>query len=80
MGRVGWAGRTAMMGLIGFFICRAAWRFDPDDAQGLDGSLRKVAESGLGTALVLVVAAGLFTYGVFCIVSAPRRLLVAADQ
>jgi hypothetical protein len=80
MGRVGWVGRAAMMGLIGFFLCRAAVRFDADDAQGLDGSLRKAASSGLGTGLVLVVAVGLLVYGVFCVLSAPRRLLVAADR
>jgi hypothetical protein len=68
------------MGLIGFFLCRAAVRFDADDAQGLDGSLRKAASSGLGTGLVLVVAVGLLVYGVFCVLSAPRRLLVAADR
>jgi Domain of Unknown Function (DUF1206) len=80
MGRIGWVGRTAMMGLIGFFICRAAVEFDAEDAQGLDGSLRHATESGPGTALVLVVAVGLFVYGLFCVISAPRRLLVAADQ
>ena len=80
MGRIGWVGRTAMMGLVGFFICRAAVQFDAEDAQGLDGSLRHATESGIGTALVLVVAFGLFVYGLFCVISAPRRLLVAADK
>jgi hypothetical protein len=80
MGRIGWAGRTVMMGLIGFFICRAAIQFNPDDAQGLDGSLRKVATTDFGMLLVLAVAVGLFVYGAFCLISAPRRLLVAADK
>ena len=80
MGRVGWVGRSAMMGLIGFFLCRAAWLFDANEAQGLDGSLRKAATSDVGTVLAVVVAVGLLVYGVFCVISAPRRLLVAADR
>jgi Domain of Unknown Function (DUF1206) len=80
MGRIGWLGRTAMMGVIGFFICRAAVNFNAEEAQGLDGSLRHATQSGIGTALVLVVAFGLFVYGLFCLISAPRRLLVAADK
>lgn len=59
LGRIGWVGRAGMMALIGFFLARAAVRFDPDDAQGLDGSLRKAASSGAGTALVIAVGAGL---------------------
>ncbi len=79
MGRLGWLGRGLMMGLIGFFLARASVNFDPDDAVGLDGALRRVAGTPLGTGLVLVVALGLIVYGVFCAVSAPRRRLVGAD-
>jgi hypothetical protein len=38
MGRIGWVGRSAMMSLIGFFLCRAAVMFDADEAQGLGGA------------------------------------------
>jgi hypothetical protein len=79
LGRIGWIGRAGMMALIGFFLIRAAIRFDPDDANGLDGSLREAAGSTLGTVLVFVVAIGLLVYGAFCILSAPRRRLVGAD-
>ncbi|WP_040493199.1 DUF1206 domain-containing protein [Ilumatobacter nonamiensis] len=80
LGRIGWVGRAAMMSLIGFFLARSAIRFDPDDAQGLDGSLRKAASSGLGTWLVVAVGAGLLLYGIFCALSAPKRRLVGADS
>lgn len=80
LGRIGWAGRSAMMALIGFFLARAAVRFDPDDAQGLDGSLRKAASSTLGTWLVVAVGVGLLLYGVYCTLSAPKRRLVGADE
>ena len=78
--RIGWLGRSGMMGLIGFFLARAAVRFDPNEAQGLDGSLRKAAESGAGTWLVIAVGAALIVYGVFCVLSAPKQRLVGADS
>lgn len=80
MGRVGWIGRAVMMGLIGVFVTRAAIRFDPDEARGLDDSLRRVADSTIGMFLVLVVAAGLTLYGAFCVVSSPARKVVATDE
>ncbi len=80
LGQVGWVGRAAMMGLIGFFLLRAAWQYDPDEASGLDGALRDATDSTVGMAVALAVAIGLFAYGVFCVLSAPDRLLVAADE
>lgn len=80
MGRVGWIGRAVMMGLIGVFVTRAAIQFDPDEARGLDDSLRRVADDSFGMVLVLVVALGLVLYGGFCIVSAPLRKLVPTDE
>lgn len=79
LGRIGWIGRGLMMSLIGVFVARAAITFDPDDAQGLDGSLRTVAGTTLGTTLILVVAVGLVVYGAFCALSAPRRHLSGAE-
>ena len=80
LGRIGWIGRAGMMAVIGFFLCRAAWQFNPDEAKGLDGSLRQAAGSTGGTILVIVVGAGLLVYGAFCVISAPRRRLVPADE
>ena len=80
MGRAGWIGRAVMMGLIGVFVTRAAVRFDPDEARGLDDSLRRVADSSLGMFFVLVVAVGLTLYGAFCVVSSPARKVVASDE
>lgn len=80
MGRVGWIGRAVMMGLIGVGVTVAAVQFDPNEAQGLDDSLRRVADDTLGTILVLIVAVGLTLYGAYCIVSTPSRKLVASDD
>ena len=40
-GVVGWVGRGAVTVLVGFFVLRAAIQFDPNDARGFDGALRK---------------------------------------
>jgi hypothetical protein len=69
-----------MMALIGVFVARAAYQFDPDEAGGLDDSLRRVADNSVGVILVVVVAVGLVTYGAYCIVSTPSRKLVASDE
>ncbi|MGB3737178.1 MAG: DUF1206 domain-containing protein [Ilumatobacter sp.] len=74
-GVVGWIGRGVVTALVGFFVVRAAVRFDPNEARGFDQSLRQAAESGLGTALVVVCAVGLIAYGVFCLVSHRFRTL-----
>lgn len=80
MGRIGWIGRAVMMALIGVFVTRAAYEFDPDEASGLDDSLRRVADNTVGMVLVVVVAVGLVAYGAYCIVSTPSRKLVASDE
>lgn len=80
MGRAGWVGRATMMALIGVFVTRAAIQFDPNEARGLDASLREVASSSVGMVLVYVVAIGLMLYGAFCVISTPIRKLVATDE
>lgn len=79
-GRIGWIGRSAMMALIGFFVTRSAINFDPDEARGLDDSLRRVADDTLGMVLVIVVAFGLTLYGAFCVLTSPARKVVASDE
>ena len=79
LGRVGWVGRAIVMGLVGCLLIRAAVRFRPDDAKGLDGALREVTGSSLGAVLVGFAAVALVLYGLFCVFSAPRQRLSGAD-
>jgi hypothetical protein len=74
-GVVGWIGRGIVTALVGLFVLRAAWRFDPEEANGFDQALREVADTTTGSWLVLASAVGLVVYGVFCIVSARRQAL-----
>jgi hypothetical protein len=79
LGRIGWVGRGLMMAVVGWFVTRAAVRFQPDEAKGMDGALREVTGSTAGSLLVGFVALALIVYGAFCVISAPRERLVGAD-
>ena len=72
-GVVGHAARAVVLGLIGIFLVRAAWEYDPSEAKGIDGALRTLAEAPYGPALLFAVGAGLIAYGAFCLVQARYR-------
>jgi Domain of Unknown Function (DUF1206) len=72
-GVVGHLARGAVFGLIGFFLVRAAWQYDPNEAIGLDGALAKVLRADYGDTLLAVVATGLIAYGVYCFAEARYR-------
>jgi hypothetical protein len=73
VGVAGHAARAVVFSLIGAFLVKAAVQFDPREAIGIDGALRKLVEQPYGEALLGVVAAGLLAYGVYCLVQARYR-------
>ena len=79
IGQIGWCARAAMMALVGFFLIRAAVQFSPDEAEGLDGALRRLADTSWGTLMVLSIGIGLLIYGFFCVISAPLQRLRGAS-
>jgi hypothetical protein len=76
-GAIGEIGRGIAIGLIGFFLIRAAVTFDPAQATGLDGVLRRAAVEWWGVLLVAIVGVGFIAYGVFCLTTFNRRRLQA---
>ena len=72
-GVAGHLARAVVFGMIGIFVVRAAWQYDPDEAIGLDGALNKLAGEAYGAYLLGAVALGLAAYGLFCIVQARYR-------
>lgn len=76
---VGLAARAVVFGLVGTFLVRAAFRYDPNEAVGVDGALQRLAEAPYGPALLAVVAAGLFTFGLFSFLEARYRRLMDRD-
>jgi hypothetical protein len=73
LGSSGHLARMVVFGLIGFFLVRAAWQYDPSEAVGLDGALAQVARVQYGEWLLAVVAGGLLAYGLFCFMQARYR-------
>jgi hypothetical protein len=53
------------IGLIGFFLVRAAITYDSAQATGLDGALRRIADRSWGVLIVAVVGIGFVAHGVF---------------
>ena len=73
IGVLGHLARGVLFSLAGWFLVKAAWEYDPREAIGLDGALRKLAAADYGDVLLGGTAAGLFAYGLFCLVQARYR-------
>jgi hypothetical protein len=73
IGVFGHLARAAVFALVGIFLLRAAYQYDPAEAIGLDGALAKLAAEALGPWLLGTVAFGLLAYGLFCFVQARYR-------
>jgi succinate dehydrogenase hydrophobic anchor subunit len=68
-GVIGWVGRGFVTAAVGFFVSKAAWEVDKEDARGFDRALREVATHEFGRYTVLAAGVALIAYGVFCIMS-----------
>lgn len=77
LGSVGEVGRGLGIGLIGFFLLRAAVTYDAAQATGLDGALRRLATENWGVLVVVVVGVGFAAYGLFCVATFTHRRLQA---
>lgn len=77
IGAIGEIGRGIGIGLVGFFMLRAAVTYNPNEATGLDGALRRLATTGWGTIIVYAVGIGFVAYGVFCLTTFLHRRLQA---
>jgi hypothetical protein len=75
VGVLGHLARMVVFGLVGVFLFRAAWEFDPKEARGLDGALLEVAQAPYGGLLLGAVAVGLLCYALYCLVQARYRKL-----
>ena len=72
-GIFGFLARAVVFCLIGLFLVKAAWEYDPKQARGLDGALLELAQRPYGEFLLGVVAAGLIAFGLYCFVQARYR-------
>jgi hypothetical protein len=72
-GVLGHLARFVVFALVGLFLVRAAWQFDPKEARGLDGALLEVSQQPYGGVLLGAVAVGLLAYAAYCLVQARYR-------
>jgi hypothetical protein len=73
IGVVGFAARGVVFGLIGVFLIRAAYQYDPKEAVGIDGALAELVHASYGPLLLGLTAAGLFAFGLYSFVEARYR-------
>jgi hypothetical protein len=73
VGIAGHLARFVVWGLVGLFLVRAAWEFDPKQARGLDGALLELSQQPYGPVLLGAVAVGLIAYALYCFVQARYR-------
>jgi hypothetical protein len=72
-GRLGFAARGIVFGLIGGFLVFAGYQGRSGEARGLDGALESLAAQPNGWMLLAATAAGLMAFGLFGIVQALYR-------
>jgi uncharacterized protein DUF1206 len=70
---VGLMSRAVVFGIVSWFFFRAALDYNANKARGLDGALREIVDARYGKWLLGIVAAGLFAYGIFCLIQARYR-------
>lgn len=73
LGAIGYLGRAALFGLVGWFILGAAIENDPDQGQGVNGAVRLFAQSAAGPYLLWVLAAMLFGYALYLFIETRYR-------
>ena len=69
---IGELGRAALFVIAGWFVLRAAIDNNPSDSQGVDGSVRRLADAPAGAALLYVVTAALVAFCAYLLVIETR--------
>jgi hypothetical protein len=72
-GSIGYVGRAALFGTVGWFVTSAAIENDPQHGQGVDGAARLLADNGAGGFFLVIVAAALVCFGLYMFVEARYR-------
>jgi hypothetical protein len=73
LGRGGYAGRSAIFLVIGWFLTQAGLTHEAGETKGLSGALQEISGQGWGQFLLLAVAVGLLAFGLFSLAEAKYR-------
>jgi hypothetical protein len=73
VGTLGMTARGLVAGVLGFLVLKAALDYDPDEATGIDGTLRTIAAQPYGRGLLSVTAVGLVAFALTSFAEARYR-------
>ncbi|MFN8164436.1 MAG: DUF1206 domain-containing protein [Solirubrobacterales bacterium] len=73
LGVVGWVARAVVFALVGYGLLKAAADYDPKEAVGIEGALRKLTETSFGPLLLGIVSAGLIVFALYSMADARYR-------
>ena len=66
LGTVGYCARGVALGIIGILFGWAAISYDPEKAGGMDDALATIRDQPFGSVLLMIMAAGLVCFGIYC--------------
>lgn len=72
-GRAGYAAKSVIYVMIGWFFIQAGVTYSPDEANGLSAALQELSGQGWGQILLWFVAIGLVGYGIFALAESRYR-------
>jgi hypothetical protein len=75
LGRIGLSARALVFALIGYFLVRTAFDFNPSSAVGVDGALLRLHHQTFGPWLVGLAGVGLIVFALFSLLEARFRRL-----
>jgi hypothetical protein len=75
LGTIGMVARSLVLALAGYLLIRAAIDYDPNEAHGLDGTLKTLAQATFGQVILTLTAVGLICYGLYSWAEARYREL-----
>lgn len=79
-GRLGFTARGVVFCIIGTFLVLAALHSNPGETRDFAGALRVVEGQAYGAYLLMLIAFGLFSYGVFMLFLAKHRRMVSTER
>jgi hypothetical protein len=80
LGRTGTIARGVVFAVSGLLVVVAAWTADPTKAGGVDQAFRALLQQPYGTALVILLGAGLVLFGVYGLAEAAWRRVTDGAQ
>ena len=68
LGVIGYCAKGVALAIIGVLFGWAAISYDPEKAGGMDAALSTIRDQPFGTVLLVVMALGIASFGVYCFV------------